>query len=317
MKFKFRVTGDDVRDYLFLTIGVLFYTIGWGAFMLPYQITVGGVAGISNIVYFITGIPIDVTYFLINACLMIVALKLLGWRFMVKTIYCIFAITFMLRIIQMLLKQPDGSLLQLMGPQESFMACIIGSSVCGIGLGFIFMQHGSTGGTDILAAIVNKYRDVSLGRVLTICDIVIVSSCYFIFYNWRLVVFGFCTLFVMYYVMDYFMDRQRHSVQFFIITKRYDEISHAINEEVHRGCTLLQAEGSYTHEGCKVVMCIARKFESNRIYDIINEIDPQAFVSQSRVVGVFGKGFSAIQSKKPKARTGSAHVAGKETDGAK
>ncbi len=302
MKFKFRFTGEDLRDYLFLTIGVLFYTIGWGAFMLPYQITVGGVAGISNIVYFISGIPVDVTYFLINACLMILALKILGFRFMVKTIYCIFAITFMLRVVQMLLKQPDGTLLQMMGPHESFMACIIGSALCGIGLGFIFMQHGSTGGTDILAAIVNKYRDVSLGRVLTICDIIIVSSCYFIFYDWRLVVFGFCTLFVMYYVMDYFMDRQRHSVQFFIITKRYDEISHAINEEVHRGCTLLQAEGSYTHEGCKVVMCIARKFESNRIFEIINEIDPNAFVSQSRVVGVFGKGFSAISGKKHRSR---------------
>ncbi len=302
MKFKFCFSGEDLRDYLFLTIGVLFYTIGWGAFMLPYQITVGGVAGISNIVYFISGIPVDVTYFLINACLMMLALKILGFRFMVKTIYCIFAITFMLRVVQMLLKQPDGTLLQMMGPHESFMACIIGSALCGIGLGFIFMQHGSTGGTDILAAIVNKYRDVSLGRVLTICDIIIVSSCYFIFYDWRLVVFGFCTLFVMYYVMDYFMDRQRHSVQFFIITKRYDEISHAINEEVHRGCTLLQAEGSYTHEGCKVVMCIARKFESNRIFEIINEIDPNAFVSQSRVVGVFGKGFSAISGKKHRSR---------------
>lgn len=302
MKFKFRFSGEDLRDYLFLTVGVLFYTIGWGAFMLPYQITVGGVAGVSNIVYFISGIPVDVTYFLINACLMMLALKILGFRFMVKTIYCIFAITFMLRMVQLLLKQPDGTLLQMMGPHESFMACIIGSALCGIGLGFIFMQHGSTGGTDIVAAIVNKYRDVSLGRVLTICDIIIVSSCYFIFYDWRLVVFGFCTLFVMYYVMDYFMDRQRHSVQFFIITKRYDEISHAINEEVHRGCTLLQAEGSYTHEGCKVVMCIARKFESNRIFEIINEIDPHAFVSQSRVVGVFGKGFSAISGKKSRSR---------------
>lgn len=300
MKFKFRFTGEDLRDYLFLTIGVLFYTIGWGAFMLPYQITVGGVAGISNIVYFISGIPVDVTYFLINACLMILALKILGFRFMVKTIYCIFAITFMLRVVQMLLKQPDGTLLQMMGPHESFMACIIGSALCGIGLGFIFMQHGSTGGTDILAAIVNKYRDVSLGRVLTICDIIIVSSCYFIFYDWRRVVFGFCTLFVMYYVMDYFMERQRHSVQFFIVTKKYDEISRAINEKVDRGCTLLASEGSYTHEQSKVVMCLARRYESDRIFELINEIDPNAFVSMSRVVGVFGEGFARIHSAKKK-----------------
>lgn len=298
MKFKFKISAGVIKDYLFMTIGVLFYTLGWGAFMLPYQITVGGVAGISNIVYFAMGIPADVTYFAINACLLVAALKILGLKFLVKTIYCIVSITLMLRIIQMLLMQPNGKLLQLMGAQESFMACIIGSSLCGIGLGLIFMQNGSTGGTDILAAVINKYRDVSLGRVLTICDIVIVSSCYFIFYDWRLVVFGFCTLFVMYYVMDYFMDRQRHSVQFFIITKKYDEISKAINEEAHRGCTLLSAEGSYTHEGCKVVMCIARKIESNRIFGIINEIDPHAFVSQSRVIGVFGNGFSSMGRKK-------------------
>lgn len=298
MKFKLNIVGEDIRDYMFMTIGVLFYTIGWGAFMLPYQITIGGVAGISNIVYFASGIPADFTYFAINACLLIVALKILGLKFLIKTIYCICAITLMLRIVQMALMQPDGKLFQLMGAQESFMACIIGSSMCGIGLGFIFMQNGSTGGTDILAAVINKYRDVSLGRVLTICDIVIVSSCYFIFYDWRLVVFGFCTLFVMYYVMDYFMESQRHSVQFFIITKKYDEISHAINEEANRGCTLLSAEGSYTHEGCKVVMCIARKFESNRIFNIIEKIDPSAFVSQSRVIGVFGTGFSSIGKKR-------------------
>ena len=160
MDVKLRISSDDLKDYLLMTIGVLFYTIGWGAFMLPYQITVGGVAGVSNIVYFVSKIPVDVTYFLINATLMVVALKVLGWRFMVKTIYCILAITFMLRVVQLLLKQSDGSLLQLMGPHESFMACIIGSALCGIGLGFIFMQNGSTGGTDILAAIVNKYRDI-------------------------------------------------------------------------------------------------------------------------------------------------------------
>ena len=141
---------------------------------------------------------------------------------------------------------------------------------------------------------------MSLGRVLTICDIVIVSSCYFIFYDWRRVVFGFCTLFVMYYVMDYFMERQRHSVQFFIVTKKYDEISRAINEKVDRGCTLLASEGSYTHEQSKVVMCLARRYESDRIFELINEIDPNAFVSMSRVVGVFGEGFARIHAAKKK-----------------
>ena len=298
---NFTITRRDVSDYMLLLVGAMFYTVGWGAFMLPYQITIGGVAGVSSIVYFVANIPADYVYFAINAALMLSALKVLGFRFMLKTIFTIVAVTLMLRGVQMLLMQPDGTLLQLMGPSESFMACILGSVLTGLGLGFIFMHNGSTGGTDIVAAIVNKYRsDVSLGRVLTICDIVIVSSCYFIFYDWRRVVFGFCTLFVMYYVMDYFMERQRHSVQFFIITKKYNEISHAINERVDRGCTLLTSEGSYTHEQSKVVMCIARRYESDRIFELINEIDPKAFVSMSRVVGVFGEGFAKIQTTKHK-----------------
>lgn len=298
---NFTITRRDVSDYMLLLVGAMFYTVGWGAFMLPYQITIGGVAGVSSIVYFVANIPADYVYFAINAALMLSALKVLGFRFMLKTIFTIVAVTLMLRGVQMLLMQPDGTLLQLMGPSESFMACILGSVLTGLGLGFIFMHNGSTGGTDIVAAIVNKYRsDVSLGRVLTICDIVIVSSCYFIFYDWRRVVFGFCTLFVMYYVMDYFMERQRHSVQFFIITKKYNEISHAINERVDRGCTLLTSEGSYTHEESKVVMCIARRYESDQIFELINEIDPKAFVSMSRVVGVFGEGFAKIQTPKHK-----------------
>ena len=298
---KFAITRRDVSDYLLLLVGAMFYTVGWGAFMLPYQITIGGVAGVSSIVYFVTNIPADYVYFVINAVLMLSALKVLGFKFMLKTIFTIVSVTLMLRVVQTLLMQDDGTLLQLMGPSESFMACILGSVLTGLGLGFIFIHNGSTGGTDIVAAIVNKYHsDVSLGRGLTICDIVIVSSCYFIFYDWRRVVFGFCTLFVMYYVMDYFMERQRHSVQFFIITKKYNEISHAINEKVDRGCTLLTSEGSYTHEQSKVVMCLARRYESDRIFELINEIDPNAFVSMSRVVGVFGEGFARIQPAKKK-----------------
>ena len=298
---KFAITRRDVSDYMLLLVGAMFYTVGWGAFMPPYQITIGGVAGVSSIVYFVTNIPADYVYFVINAVLMLSALKVLGFKFMLKTIFTIVSVTLMLRVVQTLLMQDDGTLLQLMGPSESFMACILGSVLTGLGLGFIFIHNGSTGGTDIVAAIVNKYHsDVSLGRVLTICDIVIVSSCYFIFYDWRRVVFGFCTLFVMYYVMDYFMERQRHSVQFFIVTKKYDEISHAINEKVDRGCTLLTSEGSYTHEQSKVVMCLARRYESDRIFELINEIDPNAFVSMSRVVGVFGEGFARIQPAKKK-----------------
>lgn len=284
----------ETTDYLFITLGVLCYAVGWNAFLVPYSITTGGVAGIASIFYFLARIPMDLSYFCINACFLLVALRVLGFKFMFKTIYSIVNMTLILRLLSMLLTQPDGALIQLMGPGENFMACVIGSGLCGIGLGFVFMHGGSTGGTDIIAAVVAKYRDVKLGRILTLCDIIIVGSCYFIFHDWRIVVFGFCTLFLTYNIMDFFMDSKRQSVQFFVVTRKYAEISHAINEQVHRGCTLMEAEGSYTHQGTKVVMCLAHRSESPQIFSIIRSIDPTAFVSQSRVIGVFGRGFSAL-----------------------
>lgn len=289
-----RSVARELNDYLFITFGVLCYAVGWNAFLVPYQITTGGVAGIASILYFVARIPMDISYFCINACFLLVALKVLGLKFMVKTIYSIVNMTVILRLLKIILTQTDGTLLHLMGPGENFMACVIGSGLCGIGLGFVFMHNGSTGGTDIIAAVVAKYKDIKLGRILTLCDIIIIGSCYFIFYDWRIVVFGFCTLFLTYYIMDFFMDSKRQSVQFFVVTHKYSEIAQAINNNVGRGCTLMEAEGSYTRQGTKVVMCLAHRSESAQIFDIIRNLDPDAFVSQSKVIGVFGNGFSAL-----------------------
>lgn len=287
----------EFRDYLLISLGVFLYALGWCAFLLPYQISTGGVAGVASIVYFASKVPVDVTYFCINCVFLLVALKILGLRFMVKTVYGIVCMTLMLRFLQIALAD-SGELIQLMGPGQDFMACVIGSVLCGVGLGIVFMNNGSTGGTDIIAAVINKYRDVTLGKILTYCDLVIVASCYFVFYDWRRVVFGFCTLLITYYVMDYFMDSMRQSVQFLIISHKYDEIADAINERVHRGCTMMKAEGHYSNEETKVVMVLARKTESDKIFSIVKHIDPAAFISQSKVIGVFGNGFDVLKAKK-------------------
>ncbi|MBQ0060882.1 MAG: YitT family protein [Bacteroidales bacterium] len=287
----------ETRDYLMITLGVFCYALGWCAFLLPYQISTGGVAGVASIVFFATNIPVDITYFLINCAFLAIALKILGFKFMLKTIYGIICMTLMLRFLQVALTLENGQLIQLMGNGEDFMACVLGSILCGIGLGIVFMNNGSTGGTDIIAAVINKYRDVTLGKILTYCDLFIVASCYFVFYDWRRVVFGFCTLFITYYIMDYFMDRMRQSVQFLIISSKHEEIADAINIKVHRGCTMMKAEGHYAHKDTKVVMCLAKKYESNKIFSVVKNIDPNAFISQSKVIGVFGEGFDKIKGK--------------------
>lgn len=289
--------GRELRDYLLITLGLLCYATGWTVFFLPYQITTGGTTGIGAIVYFATGFSIQWTYFIINAVLMVFALRILGLKFCLKTGYAILMLTFLLWLLQGLYTRPDGSIPLILGQGEDFMACLIGAVLCGLGLGLAFNTGGSTGGTDIIAAIVHKYRDVSLGRMIVICDMVIVSSCYFVFHDWRRVIFGFVAMFVTGYVLDYIVNSARQSVQFFIFSREYERIAERIANETHRGVTLLDGKGWYSKREVKVLVVLAYKRQSVEIFRLVKDIDPNAFISQSAVIGVFGEGFDQIKAK--------------------
>ena len=277
--------GREVKDYLSITFGLICYALGWAAFLLPYQITTGGVTGISAIIYYVTGIEIQVSYFIINAVFLGFALKILGPKFSLKTIYAIFMLTFLLWLFQALLKNPDGTLPQLLGPGQEFMACVVGAGLLGFGIGIVFCNNGSTGGTDIIAWIINKYKDVTLGRMMMYCDIVIISSCYFIFHDWKRVLFGFCVLFIMSIVIDYVINSSRQSVQFLIFSRKHDEIAEGITKQIDRGVTLLDGTGWYSKQGIKVVVVLAKKSQSLDIFRLVKDIDPNAFISKSNVKG--------------------------------
>ena len=289
--------GRESRDYLAITFGLICYSIGWAAFMLPYQITTGGVTGIAAIIYYATGIEIQVSYFVINAIFLGFALKILGPKFSIKTIFAIFMLTFLLWFFQMILKDESGNLPQLLGPGQDFMACVIGAGLLGFGIGIVFCNNGSTGGTDIIAAIVNKYKDVSLGRMIMICDVFIISSCYFIFHDWRRVIFGFVTLFIIGVVLDWIINSARQSVQFFIFSKKYDEIADRIIKDADRGVTVLDGTGWYSKTNVKVLVVLAKKRQSLEIFRLVKRIDPNAFISQSSVIGVYGEGFDKLKVK--------------------
>lgn len=282
----------ELKDYLFITLGLMCYAMGWAAFLLPYQISTGGVTGISAIVYYATGIQIQITYFIINAFLLTFALKILGPKFSIKTLFGIFALTYFLWSFQELI----GKTL-ILGPGQDFMACVIGATLCGMGLGIVFVNNGSTGGTDIIAAIVHKYRDVTFGRMILYCDIVIISSCYFVFNDWKRVVFGFTTLVVISYVLDLIVNSARQSVQFFIFSKNYEEIAERITKDTHRGVTVLDGQGWYSKNSVKVLVVLAKKSQSIEIFRLVKDIDPNAFVSQSSVIGVYGEGFDSLKVK--------------------
>ena len=294
----------EVKDYIYITLGLISYSLGWAAFLLPYQITTGGTTGIGAIIYYATGFPIQWSYFIINAVLMTFAIRVLGPKFSIKTTYAIFTLTFLLWLFQLVVNNyveapdmtPDGKPL-LLGTGQDFMACIIGAAMCGVGLGSRRNIKKKTGGTDIIAAIVNKYKDVSLGRMIMICDVFIISSCYFIFHDWRRVIFGFVTLFIIGVVLDWIINSARQSVQFFIFSKKYDEIADRIIKDADRGVTVLDGTGWYSKTNVKVLVVLAKKRQSLEIFRLVKRIDPNAFISQSSVIGVYGEGFDKLKVK--------------------
>jgi uncharacterized membrane-anchored protein YitT (DUF2179 family) len=286
---------SEVKDYAFITFGLLLYSFGWTVFLLPYQIVTGGVTGIAAIVFYATKLPIVYTYFTINAVLLIIALRILGAKFMIKTIYAIFTLSFMLWAMQKLMTNADGTMTPILGPGQDFMAVIIGCSMAGISLAIVFLHNGSTGGTDIVAAIVNKYHNVSLGQVLIFVDLLIISSSYPVFGDWRKLVFGLVSMAVENFVLDYVMNARRESVQFMIFSRKHVEIADAIGNGLHHGVTILDGHGWYTGNEVKVLCILAKKAESTTIFRMIKAIDPNAFVSMSSVIGVYGEGFDEIK----------------------
>ena len=298
---------SEAKDYLFLTMGLLLYAVAFTIFLLPYEIVTGGVTGMSAIVYYATGFKIENTYMIINISLLVVALKILGFKFMMKTIYAIFALYFMLKFAQDLMPvDAHGYFIKVLVEGQDFMSLIIGCCITGTGLAIVFLNNGSTGGTDIIAACVNKYRDISLGQVLMGVDILIVGSCLFFPQFGSMVdrlhkmVFGYCTMFIECFMLDHVMNMRRESVQFLIFSWKHEEIAKAIVDETEHALTILDGHGWYTGNDMKVICLLAKKNESKTIFRLIKMVDPTAFVSQSSVIGVYGEGFDQIKIKAKK-----------------
>ena len=293
----------EIKDYFYITLGLLLYTFGFTVFLLPYEIVTGGIAGIGAIVFYSTGFPVQYTFFIINAVLIILALKTLGWKFLTKTIYATIMLTIMLEVAQTFTIQADGTFHKLLGENNDFMSLVIGCTITGTALATVLLNNGSTGGTDIVAAVLNKFHNISLGKALIIVDFCIIGSCIFVDsfgtvdLRFRKVVFGLCTMLIECLMLDYVMYWQRQSVQFLIFSKKYQEIAYAISRTTDHTLTILDGHGFWTGKPTKVICLLAKKRESLQIFRLIKTIDPNAFVSQSSVIGVYGEGFDAIKVK--------------------
>ena len=286
------------RDYLQMLLGTVIYTIGYTTFLLPYKIVSGGVSGISTVIYYMSGFPAGNTYLIINIALLLLAMRILGWRYLVRTIIVTLLISgaIDLMLVQLTEVSADGTqtLKHILGEQK-FMACVIGAFLEGLGLATIFLAGGSTGGTDIIASSINKYWDISLGRLLLMCDIVIIGFSYLIENDIETMVVGYMAMFISLNFLDFVINSARQSVQFIIISDRYEEIADEVNTRLNRGVTVLFGEGFYSKEKRQVLLILAKKHESRGIFQLIKRLDPRAFVSMSNVEGVFGEGFDVIK----------------------
>lgn len=285
---------SELPDYLTIMFGVMVYSFAAAFFILPYKLSSGGVTGIGLLIFYATGLEVQNTVLAINTVLLIIAIKELGFKFCVKTIFATLSLSFFLWLAQRAYEwagspMPVGD--------EMFMACMIAAVFQGLGLAICFRAGGSTGGTDIVAAIVNKYRNMSLGTVIMIIDIVIISCCYFVFHDIQRVVFGYVLLIVASFTIDYLMTRSQQSVEFKIYSRNPQPIADALTESSH-GVTILNGMGNYTKSERKVIITVVHRSERQYIFRLIMSIDPYAFVTMGNVSGVWGEGFDTMKVSK-------------------
>lgn len=278
-----------LRDYIVVVIGLIIYAIGLTGFLIPNKIVTGGLAGVSLLINYSTGIPVWVSILAINCVLLIIAWFILGRKFVINTLFGALGLTFFIGIAEKYITE------SILPNADPLMASIIGAVCCGAGLGLVYSMNSTTGGTDIVGAIITKYRYISMGRGLMYVDVIIILSSWFLFHSIETIIYGLIIIAVLYYVVDMVISGARQSVQFFIFSSKYDEIASHINSELNRGCTVIDGVGWYSQSPQKVLIVLARKTESTSIFRLVKRIDKNAFVTQSNVVGVYGKGFDSIK----------------------
>lgn len=294
-----------VKDYFLVTLGITLYVTGWAVFLVPNNLVGGGVSGIASMIQYATGIKMGYSYFVINAILLIIGFCMLGPDFGVKTVYAIIVASIGLNLLQAVIPM---SIIKPLAIDNGKMICTtIGGLMTGTGIGIAMQGGGSSGGTDIIALIVSKYRNISTGTLILWMDVAIILMSLLIpsytadgtllpfSEKVSTVVFGLVLVTVNGFVIDLYLNGTRQSVQVFVMSHKYEEIADKVSGSMHRGVTLLQAKGWYTKEASQVLMIITRKTDLKILLRYIKSIDPDAFLSVGSVSEVYGNGFDNIK----------------------
>jgi len=290
---------STIKSYGIITLGLMFYVLAWVVFIIPHQLVGGGVTGISAVIQYCTGFNVSYSFFIINGILLLIALKVLGPAFGVKTIYAMVVTTLLLRFMPFVIPEEFIKIIAL--DNGKLLSVIIGGTLSALGISLTFSQGGSSGGTDIIALMITKYRAISPGKILLILDIFIIGSSLIVPTegSWGVrvanLVYGYVMAGVFSVALDLFVSGSKQSVQIFIFSKKYEKIADRITNDVHRGVTALEGKGWYTKTESTVLLVIARKPELKMLLNLIKEEDPQAFISVGSVSGVYGYGFDVIK----------------------
>ena len=292
---------DQIKSYGIMSFGIILYTFAVIAFFIPHEVVTGGVTGMGTLIYFLSdgAIPVGVSYFAINTVLITVSLRVLGSNFGIKTVYAMILGSGLLWVFQMYL--PDIFMFlfdkKVLLIDEPFLAVVLGGMLCGVGIGMALSQGGSTGGTDIIAMMVNKYRNIGPGKVILYLDVFIIATG-FLVDNPQIekIILGYVVMGVVSYTIDMFIEGKKQSCQLMIFSRDYEKVADAISAEIDRGVSVIDAQGWYTKETNKMVMVVVRKHETQRLFKLVKEIDRKAFISMGTVMGVYGEGFEDIRA---------------------
>lgn len=297
MKNKVQRTGGmkTVKEYAVISVGLILYSFAWIGILMPADVVGGGINGIGLLIYYATGganggIPLGLSYLVLNGFLIALGSAMIGVRFGAKTFYAIIFISAAMSVMQGVI---PNNILGL--SEDKLLSVLLGGALAGGGIGICFTQGGSTGGTDIIAMIINKYKTISYGRIIMLCDLLIIGCSFFIFKDIATVIYGGVMVAVNGYTIDAVVAGNRQSAQIMIISSRYREIAESISTEMRRGVTLIDGEKWFTREPTKVLMVVCRRYETGVLFKLIKRVDPEAFITYANVMGVYGRGFEPLK----------------------
>ena len=288
---------SEAKRYIVITFALFIMCLGWTAFLIPNHLMGGGVNGIAALIYWGTNgtISTGLSVFVINAVLLLIALKIIGVGFGIKTAYSIVMASVFMSLLQHFITDPIMAGEMQPFVSDHFLAAILGGGLAGASIGLAFTQGGSTGGTDIVAMVVCKYVNVSQGRVLLICNIIILACSFIVGNTVEDFIYSCIVLGVNSYCVDLVLTGNKQTVQAFIFTSEPDKVAERISTEMMRGVTMINGTGWYTkHEG-PILMVVAHKRESQQILRIVKDEDPKAFMTMNTVMGAYGKGFEPMK----------------------